>query len=78
MERGFIFYSSFVVKDMIIHFLTKVDGHMSRVMRDKCPVRLWIFLQSLVNADKGWNKKITEKYLHNQPKKGSRLLIKIK
>ena len=37
MERGSIFYSSFVVKDMIIHFLTKVDGHLSRGNRDKYP-----------------------------------------
>jgi hypothetical protein len=40
MERGFIFYSIFVVKDMIFHFLTKVDGYMSRANRDKCPVHL--------------------------------------
>jgi hypothetical protein len=42
-EVFFLFYLlSF--KTILFYFQMKVDGHVSRVNRDKCPVHTWIFI----------------------------------
>ena len=44
MERGFYLFYLLLFKKIVFHFLTKVDGQMSRVNRDKYPVHLWILI----------------------------------
>jgi hypothetical protein len=37
-------------KKIVFHFLTKVDGHVSRVNRDKCPENRWIIYLYLLRT----------------------------
>ena len=35
--KRYLYHPPLIVKSIVFHILTKVDGHVSRVDRDKCP-----------------------------------------
>ena len=47
-EGFFFLFYLLSFKKIVFHFLTKVDGHVSRVNRDKYPVHPWIWIYYLL------------------------------
>jgi hypothetical protein len=50
-EGFFLLFYLLSFKKIVFYFLVKVDGQMSRVNRDKCPVHLYILVFYLHRTD---------------------------